>query len=89
MPQKPTRRKRSEPRLPKSKPIDDTLLDEWKNTLVKIFTVSGGCLTGRLVRYDEKSLVISPKTCVQREHIVSMYDAKNAPDKAPAGPAVR
>lgn len=89
MPPKPTRRKKSGPRLPKFKPIQDDVLDEWTDTLVKVFTVTGGCLTGRLIKYDHKSLIISPKTCVQRKHIVSLYQAKNAPAKAVPGPPVR
>jgi hypothetical protein len=88
MPPKRTQRKKSEPRLPRFKPLQDDVLDEWMNTLVKVFTVTGGCLTGRLIKYDHKSLIISPKTCVQRKHIVSLYQANNAPDKQAARPPV-
>lgn len=86
MPPKHTQRKRFEPL---SLRIKDELLDEWLNTLVKVFTVTGGCLTGRLVRYDDESLLISPKTIIERDKIVSMYQARNGPAKAPTGPDVR
>ena len=89
MPLKPTQRRKSAPRSPKFKPIQDDVLDEWLNTQVKVFTVTGGCLTGKLIKYDHKSLIISPKTCVQRKHIVSLYQANNAPTKEVPRPAVR
>lgn len=89
MPQKPTRKKKSEQSLPKSKPLTARFLDNCLNEEVKIFTQTGGCMTGRLIEFDNESLLISPETLIPRQKVVSMYKAKNAPTKTVTGPAVR
>jgi hypothetical protein len=87
MPQKPTPRRRSGPRSPKSKPISDELLEAALNVMVVVDT-SKKTYTGRLVRYDEGSIVLSPKTCITRDEIIAFLEARNAPpsEKIPRPP---
>jgi len=88
MPPKPTQKRKSEPRSPKRKLITDELLDEAMNVLIVVDTAKK-TYTGRLIRYDAESIVISPKTCIHRSEIIAFLETRNAPAKTPTGPAVR
>ena len=88
MPPKPTQRRTSAARLPKRKAITDELLEAAMNVLIIVDTAKK-TYTGKLVRYDDESIVISPKTCIHRSEIIAFLETRNAPSKQAAGPAVR
>lgn len=92
MPPKHSQRKTSEPRSQRRKPISDEALDEWirLGCEVKFFTVSQrGVMSGQVLRYDDETIVISPKTYVAREKVISYYSVQNAPAQSNQRPAVR
>jgi len=88
MPQKPTPKRKSGPRSRKRKPITDELLDAAMNVLIVVDTAKK-TYTGKLVRYDDESIVISPKTCIHRSEIIAFLETRNAPAKEVSGPTVR
>lgn len=92
MPPKRTPKRRSELRLPKSKPIPlhTRNLEKALNTMVVIYLVNNGTpLRGKLLEFDKETIVITPETTIHREKIVAFYQAQNAPAKEVPRPAVR
>ena len=86
MPPKPTQRRTSAARLPKRKAITDELLEAAMNVLIIVDTAKK-TYTGKLVRYDDESIVISPKTCIHRSEIIAFLETRNAPpEKIPRSP---
>lgn len=88
MPPKLTRKKKSVPRSTKRKKITDELLDAALNQLIVVDTAKK-TYTGRLVKYDEESIVVSPKTCILRSEIIAFLENRNAPTKEAPRPPLR
>jgi hypothetical protein len=61
--------------------IGDERLREWLNQNVKVFLLSGNCLTGRLLRYDAEVFELEgdrdhkDPTVIYRHHVTSIRQA--------------
>lgn len=91
MPPKPTPRRKSGPRLPKSEPIPlhTRNLAKAINTEVVVYLMNNGVpFRGVLLEYDKETVVIYPETTLPRDKIIAFYQAKNAPIKKVSGSSV-